>query len=75
MVTEVKFTMSVPAFDALRRIVQRDFMADQRENERIMKLPESERNGPIRETMRHESDRGLVERTLGFDSSKDEIGR
>lgn len=72
---EVKFVMTVAALDALRRIVQRDFERDVKDNERVMKLPESERTEPLRQHMRNEHDRGLVERTLGFDGSKNEIGK
>jgi hypothetical protein len=74
--TEVKFTMSVPALDALRRIVRRDFDRDVAEHNRIMELPEKERSAEeLRQLMRNEHDRGLVERTMGFDGTTDEIGR
>jgi hypothetical protein len=75
MTAEVKFTMSVPALDALRRIVQRDFLRDVEENKRIMQLPAAERSEPLRQLMRNESERGIVERTLGFDGAQDEIGK
>lgn len=72
--TEVKFSMSVPAFDALRRICKRDFDNDRAENARLLRLPEAERTEGLYELMRNENDRGMVERTLGFDSSTNERG-
>ena len=74
MSADVRFSMSVPVLDALRRIVQRDFLRDVEEQKRIMTLPEAERTEPYRAMMRRESDRALVERTLGFDGAKSEIG-
>lgn len=74
MPTEVKFTIPVPALDALRRIIQRDFLHDAEEHKRIMQLPEKDRTEPLRRLMRNESDRGVVERTIGFDGSKNERG-
>ena len=75
MAAEVKFTISVPALDALRRIVQRDFFNDTELHKRIQALPEGERSEGHRLLLRNEQDRMIVERSLGFDGSKNEKGQ
>ena len=76
MPAEVKFTMPIPTLDALRRIVRRDFEHDATISRMQMDLPEKERNTVIlRELIRREGERELIERTLGFDGTRDEIGR
>jgi hypothetical protein len=74
--TEVKFTMSISALDALRLIVQRDFLHDVEENKRAIAMPQEDpkRMEIMRELFRHEGQRALIERTLGFDGSKNEMG-
>lgn len=75
MTAEVKFSISVPALDALRRIVRRDFERDQVTQNANLALPEKERDKDwARTAYRNEGDRALIERCLGFEADKDEIG-
>jgi hypothetical protein len=75
MTAEVKFSIPVPALDALRRIMRRDFDHDQQVQKAQLALPEKERDKEwARTAYRNESDRALIERALGFEADKDEIG-
>lgn len=76
MSAEVKFSIPVPTLDALRRIMRRDFDNDRATHSRELALPEKERDqNVLRALMRHEGDRDQVERALGVQSDKDEVGR
>lgn len=76
MSAEVKFSIPVPTLDALRRIVRRDFERDRDAHQRELALPEKQRDqNVLRALLRHEGDRDQVERALGFQADKDEVGR
>jgi len=76
MTAEIKFSMPVSALDALRRIMRRDYKQDCTDKILAFEMPEShpKRVEVLRGCLRHENERDLLERVLGIDSAKDEIG-